>query len=156
MFKKIVPWMVIVFLAAVFIIAFALKDTMNKNISELMKQQASSEITTSGLALVDSLFNYTKNGGTYQISFLEFGSTFCPACKRMESVMEEVKAKYPDKVNVIFLSILKPENQVLMQYYGIPVIPTQVLLDKQGNEFFRHSGFISTGDLEKIYRALLN
>ena len=39
-----------------------------------------------------------------------------------------------------------------MKYYGIAVIPTQVLLDKQGKEFFRHSGFISTGDLETHFR----
>jgi len=43
---------------------------------------------------------------------------------------------------VVFLNILKPENQLLMKYYGIAVIPTQVLLDKEGEEFFRHSGFI--------------
>jgi len=46
------------------------------------------------------------------------------------------------KLNVVFLNILKPENQLLMKYYGIAVISTQVLLDKEGEEFFRHSGFI--------------
>ena len=69
-----------------------------------------SELTSSGEALVDSLYNYTKNGGTYEVTFLEFGSTGCPACKRMESVMDEVRQKYPEKVNVVFLNILKPEN----------------------------------------------
>lgn len=131
----------------VFVLAFALKDTMNNTISEMMKQQASPEMANSGEALVDSLYNYSKNGAEYDITFLEFGSTGCPACKRMESVMEEVRQKYPQKVNVVFLNILKPENQLLMKYYGIAVIPTQVLLDKNGQEFFRHSGYISANDL---------
>ena len=61
--------------------------------------------------------------------------------------MEEVKQKYPDKVNVVFLNILKPENQMLMKYYGIAAIPTQILLDKNGKEYFRHTGFIEPSDL---------
>lgn len=151
MLKKILPWVVIGIFAAVFVVAFALKDTMNDTISEMMKQQASPKLTSSGEALVDSLYNYTANGLQYEVTFLEFGSTGCPACKRMESVMEEVRLKYPAQVNVVFLNILKPENQLLMKYYGIAVIPTQVLLDRAGKEFFRNSGFISTGDMEKEF-----
>lgn len=153
MLKKIIPWVVVGIFAAVFVVAFALKDTMNSTVSELMKQQASPEITSSGEALVDSLYNYTKNVGVYEITFLEFGSTGCAACKRMESVMEEIRNKYPNQVNVVFLNILKPESQLLMKYYGIAVIPTQVLLDKGGKEFFRHSGYIDTGDLEKEFNS---
>jgi len=149
MLKKIIPWVVVGIFAAVFVVAFALKDTMNDTISEMMKQQASPELTSSGDALTDSLYNYTKNGGAYEVTFLEFGSTGCPACKRMESVMDEVRQKYPEKVNVVFLNILKPENQLLMKYYGIAVIPTQVLLDKEGKEFFRHSGYLPTSDIQK-------
>lgn len=147
MLKKIIPWVVVGIFAAVFVVAFALKDTMNNTILEMMKQQASPGLTSSGEALVDSHYNYSKNGAEYEITFLEFGSTGCPACKRMESVMEEVRQKYPQKVNVVFLNILKPENQLLMKYYGIAVIPTQVLLDREGKEFFRNSGYISANDL---------
>ncbi len=151
MIKKILPWVVIGIFAAVFVVAFALKDTMNNTISEMMKQQASPEMTNSGEALVDSLYNYSKNGAEHEITFLEFGSTGCPACKRMESVMEEVRQKYLQKVNVVFLNILKPENQLLMKYYGIAIIPTQVLLDREGKEFFRNSGYISTLELENYF-----
>ena len=141
--------MVVGIFAAVFVVAFALKDTMNYTIPEMMKQQASPELTSSGEALVDLSYNYIKNGSNYEVTFLEFGSTGCPACKRMESVMDEVRQKYPEKVNVVFLNILKPENQLLMKYYGIAVIPTQVLLDKEGKEFFRHSGYLPTSDIQK-------
>jgi len=67
----------------------------------------------------------------------------------MESVMTEIRTKYPQTVNVVFLNILKPENQDLMKYFGVAAIPTQVLLDKEGKEFFRHSGYISTEELSK-------
>lgn len=108
--------MVVSIFAAVFVVAFTLKDTMNNAISEMMKQQASPKLTSSGDALSDSLYNYTKNGSSLTVTFLEFGSTGSPVCRRMESVMNEIRVKYPDKVDVVFLNILKPENQLLMKY----------------------------------------
>ncbi|MDO8953084.1 MAG: hypothetical protein Q7U86_10700 [Draconibacterium sp.] len=38
-----------------------------------------------------------------------------------------------------------------MKYYDIAVIPSQVLLNREGKEIFHQSGFISTGDLEKEF-----
>lgn len=122
-----------------------------------MKEQAGSEIINSGSAYVDSTFNYKKSGQNYQITFLEFGAN-CPACKRMESVMEEISKKYPQTVNVVFLNIVKPENQVIIKYFGVATIPTQVLLDKKGKEYFRHTGYYSAEevDLEIIKKQNIN
>ncbi len=122
---------------------------MNSYLSELMQKQASPEIILSGNALIDSLYNYSENSLKYEITFLEFGASGCSACKRMESVMEEIQSKYPNRVNVVFLNVLKPESQNLMKLYGIAAIPTQVLLNGEGKEFFRHTGYISTADFEK-------
>ncbi len=148
MVKKILPWIIFIVFFALLIIGFSLKDSMNNYLSALMKTQASTETTQSGNALIDSLYNYSANSLNYKTTFLEFGAKGCSACKRMESVMEEMNSKYT-KLNVVFLNVLKPENQNLMKLYGIAAIPTQVLLDKNGKEFFRHTGYISTTDLEK-------
>jgi len=147
MIKKILPWVVIVLLAVLLVGGFAMKDNMNSYLSEMMKQQASPEMNHSGDVLIDSLYNYSQNGLNHEITFLEFGSKGCSACTRMEGVMEEVRGKYPDKVNVVFVNVLKPESQLLMKYYGIAAIPTQVLLNKKGKEYFRHTGFISSEEL---------
>ena len=69
--------------------------------------------------------------------------------------MSELRAKYPQKVNVVFLNILLPENQNLMKYFGVVSIPAQVLLDKNGKEFFRHSGYYSSEDLIKEFDKYL-
>lgn len=151
MVKKILPWVVIGFLSVLLVAGFAMKDRMNNYLSEMMKQQASPEMTNSGKALVDSLYNYAENGLNYEITFLEFGATGCSACKQMEKVLDEIREKYPQQVNVVFLNVLKPENQLLMKYYGIAAIPTQVLLNKEGKEYFRNSGFISTMEMEKNF-----
>lgn len=149
MVKKVLPWMVFILLFVMLIVGFSMKDKMNNYLSGMMKQQASPEITLSGNALVDSLYNYSTNGLSYEITFLEFGATGCSACKRMEAVLDEIKDKYPQKVNVVFLNVLKPESQNLMKLFGIATIPTQVLLNKNGKEFYRHRGYISAGELEK-------
>lgn len=37
----------------------------------------------------------------------------------------------------------------MMKYYGVAVIPTQLLLDKNGREYFMHTGFYSFDDMKK-------
>lgn len=148
MVKKVIPFIVFILFFTLLIIGFKLKDNMNNYISEMMKDQVSPEITISGNTLIDSLYNYSENGLNFEITFLEFGGTGCSACKRMESVLDEISSAHSN-INVVFLNVLIPENQNLMKLYGIASIPTQVLLDKNGKEFFRHNGYISTSSLEK-------
>ena len=152
MIKKILPWILFILFFVLLIIGFIFKKSFNNYLSELMKNQASPELTHSGNALIDSLYNYSENGLNYELTFLEFGATGCSACKRMESVMEEINTKYP-QVNVVFLNVLKPQNQNLMKLYGIAAIPTQILLDKNGKEFFRHIGFYSAEELELVLQS---
>jgi thioredoxin 1 len=120
---------------------------MNEYVSRTVKMQAGTEIQKSVPAFLDSLYNYPNNGSTYQITFLEFGAKGCSACIRMEGVMDEIRILHPTQVNVVFLNILQPHNQNLMKYFGVAVIPTQILLNRNGEEFFRYSGFISTKKL---------
>ncbi|MBI9066575.1 MAG: thioredoxin family protein [Salinivirgaceae bacterium] len=149
MLKKILSWFVFVCLFLLIIIGFATKDKLTQYLSESIAKNASPEIIKSGDALIDSLFNYSMNDFNYEVTFLEFGAKGCTACRKMETVMDEVREKYPNMVNVVFLNILLPESQTLMKYYGIAAIPTQVLLDKNGKEFFRHTGYLSTPELTK-------
>lgn len=62
------------------------------------------------------------------------------------SIQKPVDSLY----NVVFMNILQTENQAMMKYYGVAAIPTQVLLDKNGEEFFRHTGYFSFKDLKKV------
>lgn len=130
-----------------FVLLIAYKDNLTKVASNMVKTQAGSEIQKSESAFVDSAYNYSKNGLSYEITFLEFGAKGCSACKRMETVMSDIRAKFPNRVNVVFVNILLPENQRLMKYFGIAAIPTQVLLNKEGREYFRHTGYYSINDL---------
>jgi thioredoxin 1 len=133
------------------ILLFVFKDKLTESASKVVKSQANSAVNSSVEAIIDSSYNYIKNNQSYQYTFLEFGATGCSACKRMEAVMDEVRAAYPDQVKVVFLNIMLPENHRLMLYYGIAAIPTQVLLNKEGKEYFRHTGYLSLNDLVKKF-----
>ena len=71
----------------------------------------------------------------------------------MEEVMEKIKTEYKGKVNVVFMNLMEPENKRFFEYYGVATIPTQVLLDKKGKEFFRHTGFYSADELSTHFTS---
>lgn len=152
MMKSILSGIAIAVMLVLLIVALASKDKMNDFVSSSLKNQVSEEAKSEGQNLIDSLYNYTLNEGGYQLTFLEFGAEGCISCRKMKKVMEEVKSQYPKKVNVVFMNALKEESQDLMKMYGIAAIPTQILLDKSGKEYYRHSGYISFDDLSKEFK----
>ncbi|OFY40998.1 MAG: hypothetical protein A2X18_02855 [Bacteroidetes bacterium GWF2_40_14] len=150
-FRQILSW-IFIGLSVIFLVAlFVFKDNLTGYSSKLMQSQADSLTINSESHRVDSAYNYTKNGLPYQFTFLEFGAKGCSACKRMEGVMEEIKTAFPNRVNVNFINVRLPENQKIMEYFGVVVIPTQVLLDKDGKEYFRHTGYFAAEDLKKNF-----
>jgi thioredoxin 1 len=147
MVKKLWPVILVFIFVVCLIVGYIQKDKLNQAISEKMQTQAAAEPLLSAKEFVQQNYNYQQNGENYKFTFLEFSSSGCAVCKQMEPVLEEVKNSNEVKVNVVFLHIMKPENLDLMKYYGISAVPMQILLDYQGNEFFRHYGFISTEEL---------
>lgn len=145
--KKYLPFFILAFLSVLLIIAFLNKNLLNNFISGKMKEQTTAIDSVAVVKLVDANYNYSKNGEKYDFTLLEFGSTGCTVCKQMEPVLEEIRGQKNPKVNVSFLNIMQPESLLLMKYFGISAVPMQILLDKNGKEFFRHYGFISAEKL---------
>jgi len=145
--KKITSIIVFGLSVLFFIILVLSKNKLNEFASQAIKLETGSIVKKEMQQQVDSLYNYAVNEIQYEITFLEFGAKGCSACKRMETVMDKVRNKYPNKVNLVFMNILKPESQDLMKYYGIAAIPTQILLNKDGKEYFRHTGYFSLKEL---------
>ena len=51
------------------------------------------------------------------------------------------------------MNLMEPESKRFFEYYGVATIPTQVLLDKKGKEFFRHTGFYSADELSTHFTS---
>ena len=88
-----------------------------------------------------------------KITFVELGSVNCVPCKMMQPVMDAVEEKYGDQLEVIFYDVWKPEQKKYAQEYGIKLIPTQVFLDENGEEFFRHQGFFEEEKIDSLLQS---
>lgn len=93
--------------------------------------------------------NVSETGA--EITFIELGSVKCIPCRQMQPVMESIEKKFNGKVKVIFYDVWK-DNKPAKQY-GIQLIPTQVFLDKDGNEFYRHEGFFAEEEIIKLFET---
>ncbi|MDD3051537.1 MAG: thioredoxin family protein [Candidatus Cloacimonetes bacterium] len=98
--------------------------------------------------------NNTKTDSTekYKVTFIELGSVNCIPCKMMQPIMEEIENEYGEQVKVVFYDVWKPEQKKYGQQYKVRVIPTQVFLDENGVEYFRHEGFFPKEELVKILK----
>lgn len=59
----------------------------------------------------------------------------------MQPIMKAVEEEYKGQVKVVFHDVWTPQGKEDAMKYNIRVIPTQVFLDKDGNEYFRHEGY---------------
>jgi thioredoxin 1 len=89
----------------------------------------------------------------YKVTFVELGSVRCIPCQKMQPVMKSIEDKYGKQVKVIFYDVWTPEGKPFANQYAINAIPTQVFLDENGKEFFRHEGFFEEAELIKVLQT---
>ncbi len=76
-----------------------------------------------------------------QPALYEFGAGYCASCKEMEKVMAELQASHGDQIQVRMIYAGKEDD--LFKQYKIMLIPTQVFLNAEGKEVFRHMGALT-------------
>lgn len=82
---------------------------------------------------------------------VDLGAKKCIPCKKMAPILDELTSEYAGIMDVEFIDVWQEENVPKAQKYGIESIPTQIFLDADGKELWRHEGFISKEDiLEKL------
>lgn len=86
----------------------------------------------------------------FKVTFIEIGADRCIPCKKMQPVMKEIAAEFPEQVQVVFYDVWKhPEPG---RKYGIQLIPTQVFVDRNGKEIARHVGFYPKEEIVVLLR----
>lgn len=86
------------------------------------------------------------------VTFVEIGAARCIPCKAMQPIMKEVAETYKGQVVVLFHDVWTQQGRVDAEKYNIRVIPTQVFLDKNGREYFRHEGYFPKHEVVKIIK----
>ena len=81
--------------------------------------------------------NYSEIINSNPVVLVEFYASWCPHCKRMMPVVEQVKELLAGKVNVYQFDI--DENEELSDREGVKTIPTFIIY-RDGKEQWRQSG----------------
>jgi thioredoxin 1 len=85
----------------------------------------------------------------YMVTFIELGSVNCIPCKKMQPIMKQIEEECPE-VNVVFYDIRKQDTRHYARQHRIRMIPTQVFLDENGKEYYRHEGFFPKEEVKKV------
>lgn len=81
--------------------------------------------------------NYSEIINSNPVVLVEFYASWCPHCKRMMPVVEQVKELLAGKVNAYQFDI--DENEELSDREGVKTIPTFIIY-RDGKEQWRQSG----------------
>jgi thioredoxin 1 len=81
---------------------------------------------------------------------IDLGADKCIPCKKMAPLLVELRADYAGLVDVVFIDVWKDKDAG--EPYHLRLIPTQVFLDREGKEVFRHEGFFPREEIEKIFQ----
>jgi len=87
-----------------------------------------------------------------KVTFVEIGSVNCIPCKAMQPIMKAVEEEYKGQVKIVFHDVWTPKGKADSMKYNIRVIPTQVFLDKNGKEYFRHEGYFPKADVVRVIK----
>lgn len=83
---------------------------------------------------------------------VDLGADQCVACKKLAPILEELKKEYDGRVAVEFIDVWKDPKAG--EPYKISVIPTQIFFDADGNEVWRHVGFLPKEDFVAKFKEL--
>jgi thioredoxin 1 len=70
----------------------------------------------------------------------------------MQPVVKEIEKDYRGRVKVIFYDVWTSEGAPYGDKYRVRAIPTQVFLDKNGKEYYRHVGFFPKDDIVRVLK----
>ncbi|MGC1953336.1 MAG: thioredoxin family protein [Gammaproteobacteria bacterium] len=90
-------------------------------------------------------------GGNDQPTLVEIAMDRCASCKAMHNVLDELRAAHGEYLRVIDVNIMHQPEAVAQ--WKIRVVPTQILRDDQGQEFYRHGGFLSAQAIRARFAA---
>lgn len=86
-------------------------------------------------------------------TLVDLGANTCIACKLMAPILDELQKDYKGRAAVVFIDVW--ENRGQIGKFKVLSIPTQIFYNKEGQEVYRHMGFLSKESIRKKLDALI-
>jgi len=74
------------------------------------------------------------------VTMIDLGAKKCIPCKMMAPILVKLGKAYKGKADIVFIDVW--ENRQPAQRFKISAIPTQIFFNAQGEEVYRHTGFL--------------
>ncbi len=75
-----------------------------------------------------------------RVTMIDLGAKKCIPCKMMAPILVKLEKAYKGKADIVFIDVW--ENKEPAVRYKIRAIPTQIFFNEQGEEVYRHVGFL--------------
>lgn len=75
-----------------------------------------------------------------KVTMVDLGAKKCIPCKMMAPIMEKLEKAYEGNAHIVFIDVW--ENRDQAPRFGIRTIPTQIFFNENGEEVWRHEGFL--------------
>jgi thioredoxin 1 len=106
-------------------------------------------IPTLEIAKADEFNNLPVKG---MVTMIDLGAQKCIPCKMMAPILEKMKKVYKGKAVIAFIDVW--EHREPVNRFGIRAIPTQIFFDKNGQEVYRHEGFLAEKNIVAILEKM--
>ncbi len=85
---------------------------------------------------------------------VDYGAHSCIPCQKMAPALESLRQDFAGQLVVEFIDVSEQANVARARQAGIESIPTQIFLDAQGTELWRHVGYLSREDILAKWQEL--
>ena len=89
-------------------------------------------------------------------TLLEFYADWCTTCQGMSPIVQNLQAKYGDRVNLVMLNIDDPQWDRLVQQYRVTGIPQYTFLDESQDTLDTLVGKIPQSIMERFFEQLVS
>jgi len=74
------------------------------------------------------------------VTMVDLGAHKCIPCRMMAPIIRELSTEYEGRAAIVFIDVW--EHPDVPEQFGLRAIPTQIFYDAEGNERYRHEGFL--------------
>lgn len=109
-------------------------------------------LTAGSLPAAERTADFDKIPARGIVTMIDLGSKSCIPCKMMAGTLVKLDKLYRGKAAIIFIDVNRHRDQGYR--FGIRSIPTQIFFDEEGEEVYRHVGFMAETDIVAQLREM--